>query len=70
MDCTCEHTQSGFIFVVCLMSAILGAACLDKLQKTDEKINRLLEADEAIKKLHKRVDVISYCLQREYIRRT
>jgi hypothetical protein len=61
---------SALLVIACLMSAIIGAACLDKLQKTDEKMNRLLEADEAIKKLHKRVDVISYCLQREYIRRT
>ncbi len=61
---------SALLVIVCVMTAIIGAACLDKLQKTDEKINRLLEADEAIKKLHKRVDVISYCLQREYIRRT
>ena len=61
---------SALLVIVCIMTAIIGAACLDKLQKTDEKLNRLLEADEAIKKLHKRVDFISYCLQREYIRRT
>lgn len=70
MDCHCEERASALIVLACLISAIVGVIFLSKLHTTDEKIDRLLETDEAIKKLHKRVDFITYSLQKEYVCRT
>ncbi len=70
MDCHCEETASALTVLACLISAIIGVIFLSKLHTTDDKIDRLLETDDAIKKLHKRVDVIFYCLQKEHVCRT
>jgi hypothetical protein len=70
MDCHCEETASALTVLAFLISAIVGVIFLSKLHTTDGKIDRLLETDEAIKKLHKRVDFITYALQKEYVCRT